>query len=146
MLGALATILLLLLIAGRGFVIALRAPDGFSRLLAGGLSAAIAIQTIIILGGVLRLIPLTGITLPFVPRWQRVADELRDRRHPAGGVIDRNADASRRWLAMTIWFDRLRLLAGVGAAIALIGYGLAVEKGISDARWPRCSVSGGRPR
>ena len=36
---------------------------------------------------------------------------------------------------MTIWVDRLRLLAGVGAAIALIGYGLAVEKGISDARW-----------
>ena len=66
LLGALATILLLLLIAGRGFVIALRAPDGFARLLAGGLSAAIAIQTIIILGGVLRLIPLTGITLPFV--------------------------------------------------------------------------------
>jgi cell division protein FtsW (lipid II flippase) len=47
-------------------VIALRAPDGFARLLAGGLSAALAIQTIIILGGVLRLIPLTGITLPFV--------------------------------------------------------------------------------
>ena len=36
---------------------------------------------------------------------------------------------------MTIWFDRLRLLAGIGAAIALIGYGLAVERGISDARW-----------
>jgi cell division protein FtsW (lipid II flippase) len=66
LLGALATITLLLLIAGRGFVIALRAPDGFARLLAGGLSAALAIQTIIILGGVLRLIPLTGITLPFV--------------------------------------------------------------------------------
>lgn len=66
LLGALATLLLLLLIAGRGFVIALRAPDGFARLLAGGLSAALAIQTFIILGGVTRLIPLTGITLPFV--------------------------------------------------------------------------------
>ena len=66
LLGTLATLLLLLLIAGRGAVIALRAPDGFSRLLAGGLAATIAIQTLIILGGVTRLIPLTGITLPFV--------------------------------------------------------------------------------
>ena len=66
LLGTVATLLLLLLIAGRGMVIALRAPDGFSRLLAGGLAATLAIQTLIILGGVTRLIPLTGITLPFV--------------------------------------------------------------------------------
>jgi cell division protein FtsW (lipid II flippase) len=66
LLGTTATLLLLLLIAGRGLVIALRAPDGFSRLLAGGLAATLAIQTLIILGGVTRLIPLTGITLPFV--------------------------------------------------------------------------------
>lgn len=66
LLGTIATLLLLLLIAGRGFIIALRAPDGFSRLLAGGLAATLAIQTLIILGGVTRLIPLTGITLPFV--------------------------------------------------------------------------------
>jgi cell division protein FtsW (lipid II flippase) len=66
LLGTTATLLLLLLISGRGAIIALRAPDGFSRLLAGGLSATLAIQTLIILGGVTRLIPLTGITLPFV--------------------------------------------------------------------------------
>jgi cell division protein FtsW (lipid II flippase) len=42
------------------------AQDGFSKLLAVGLTFGFALQTFIILGGILRLIPLTGITLPFV--------------------------------------------------------------------------------
>ena len=50
----------------RGFRIALQAADGFSKLLAVGLTAALAIQAFIIMGGVSGLIPLTGITLPFV--------------------------------------------------------------------------------
>lgn len=50
----------------RGYAIALSAPDGFQRLLAGGLTTAVGLQTLIIIGGVVRLIPLTGITLPFV--------------------------------------------------------------------------------
>ncbi len=64
--GAVAVLLLLLLIAWRGFAIGLAAPDGFERLLAIGLSAGLAIQTLLIAGGVVRLIPLTGLTLPFV--------------------------------------------------------------------------------
>jgi cell division protein FtsW (lipid II flippase) len=51
---------------GRGFVIAAQAPDGFSKLLAGGLTAAIGLQAILIIGGVTRLVPLTGVTLPFM--------------------------------------------------------------------------------
>jgi cell division protein FtsW (lipid II flippase) len=50
----------------RGFKIALQAEDGFSKLLAAGLIFGFALQTFIIVGGVLREIPVTGITLPFV--------------------------------------------------------------------------------
>jgi cell division protein FtsW (lipid II flippase) len=64
--GAAAVILLYLLFAYRGLKIAMQAQDGFSKLLAAGLTAAVAIQAFIIVGGVSGLIPLTGITLPFV--------------------------------------------------------------------------------
>jgi len=47
-------------------LIALRAPTMFLQLLAAGLSFIIALQTLVIVGGNARLIPLTGITLPFV--------------------------------------------------------------------------------
>lgn len=66
LLGGVGLILLYLLFVWRGFRIAVCAPDGFSKLLAGGLAAAFGLQTFIIIGGVTRLIPLTGITLPFV--------------------------------------------------------------------------------
>lgn len=64
--GAAALILLYLVFCYRGFRIAMSADDGFSKLLAAGLTATLAIQTFIIVGGVSGLIPLTGITLPFV--------------------------------------------------------------------------------
>jgi cell division protein FtsW (lipid II flippase) len=50
----------------RGMRIALRAEDGFSKLLAAGLTFGLALQTFVIVGGILRIVPLTGITLPFV--------------------------------------------------------------------------------
>jgi cell division protein FtsW (lipid II flippase) len=64
--GAVAVILLYLVFVYRGFRIAMEADDGFSKLLAAGLTATLGIQAFIIVGGVTRLIPLTGITLPFV--------------------------------------------------------------------------------
>ena len=64
--GAAALLLVFMLFCLRGFRIALMAQDGFSKLLAVGLTFGFALQTFIILGGILRLIPLTGITLPFV--------------------------------------------------------------------------------
>ncbi len=64
--GAAGVILLYLIFAYRGFRISMLAQDGFSKLLASGLTAALAIQAFIIIGGVIGLIPLTGITLPFV--------------------------------------------------------------------------------
>lgn len=54
------------LFASRGFGLATRSRDDFSKLLTTGLTITFALQTMIILGGVTRLIPLTGITLPFM--------------------------------------------------------------------------------
>jgi cell division protein FtsW (lipid II flippase) len=64
--GAAALLLVFMLFVARGMKIALQGDDGFSKLLAAGLTFGFALQTFIIVGGVLRLIPLTGITLPFV--------------------------------------------------------------------------------
>ncbi len=64
--GACAVVLIYLLIAARGFKIALLAADGFSKLLATGLTAVFSIQAFVIIGGVTRVIPLTGVTLPFI--------------------------------------------------------------------------------
>lgn len=66
LLGTLAVLALFLLLTYRGLYIALRAADGFARLVAVGLTTILAVQSIIIIGGVTRLIPLTGITLPFI--------------------------------------------------------------------------------
>jgi cell division protein FtsW (lipid II flippase) len=64
--GAVGVILVYLLFMWRGFRIAVWAPDGFSKLLAAGLATAFGLQTFIIIGGVTRVIPLTGVTLPFM--------------------------------------------------------------------------------
>jgi cell division protein FtsW (lipid II flippase) len=64
--GSAALLLVFMVFVLRGFRIALLATDGFSKLLAVGLTFGFALQTFIIVGGVLRVIPLTGITLPFV--------------------------------------------------------------------------------
>jgi len=66
LIGAAGFLLVYMIFLLRGFRIALRADDGFSKLLAVGLSFGFALQTFIIVGGILRIIPLTGITLPFV--------------------------------------------------------------------------------
>jgi cell division protein FtsW (lipid II flippase) len=64
--GAAAVIAIYALIAARGFKTAVMAPDGFSKLLATGLTAVFTLQAFVIMAGVVDLIPLTGITQPFV--------------------------------------------------------------------------------
>jgi cell division protein FtsW (lipid II flippase) len=64
--GSLAVVCLFVLLVQRGFAVALDSRSGFSALLAAGLTAVLALQALIILAGTLELIPLTGITLPFV--------------------------------------------------------------------------------
>jgi cell division protein FtsW (lipid II flippase) len=64
--GAIAVLLTALLFVQRGFKIGMLARDSFSTLLAVGLSAVFALQVFVIVGGVTNVIPLTGVTLPFV--------------------------------------------------------------------------------
>ncbi len=64
--GAAALLLTYMLLAARGFKTAVLARDSFSKLLAVGLSSVLALQVFVIVGGVTRVIPLTGVPLPFV--------------------------------------------------------------------------------
>ena len=64
--GGVGLLLGFLVLIQRGLVIASAATDGFSKLLAGGLTVTLGLQAILIVGGVVRLIPLTGVTLPFM--------------------------------------------------------------------------------
>jgi cell division protein FtsW (lipid II flippase) len=64
--GGAAVVLIYALIAERGFKTAILAEDGFSKLLATGLTTILALQAFVIIGGVTRVIPLTGVTLPFI--------------------------------------------------------------------------------
>lgn len=66
LLGVTAVLLMYVVLVGRGLKAALTSDDGFSKLLATGLATALAVQTFVIVGGVTRVIPLTGVTLPFV--------------------------------------------------------------------------------
>jgi len=66
LIGAAGLLLIYMVFVLRGIRISLLAQDGFSKLLAAGLTFGFALQTFIIVGGVLRIIPLTGITLPLV--------------------------------------------------------------------------------
>ncbi len=66
LLGTTAVLALFLILVARGFRLALRARDEIGTLVATGLTAIIAVQVFVIVGGITRLVPLTGITLPFV--------------------------------------------------------------------------------
>lgn len=66
LLGAVAVVLMYVMLVARGIKVAILHRDDFGKLLAVGLTSVIALQAFIIMGGVTRLIPLTGITLPFM--------------------------------------------------------------------------------
>jgi cell division protein FtsW (lipid II flippase) len=66
LLGSTAILVAFVLFIGTGLRIAQRAANGFDRLLAVGITTLIGFQAFIIIGGVVRLLPLTGVTLPFV--------------------------------------------------------------------------------
>ena len=66
MIGLFAILVLYVLLFERGMKIATAAKDGFGTLFAAGISFTIALQCFIVIGGVTRLIPLTGLTTPFL--------------------------------------------------------------------------------
>jgi peptidoglycan glycosyltransferase len=66
LLGAAAVITCFVLLVGSGLRIAVHTTDPFEKLLAAGLTVLIGVQAFIIMAGVIRLLPLTGVTLPFV--------------------------------------------------------------------------------
>jgi cell division protein FtsW (lipid II flippase) len=64
--GTIALLSAIGLLAGRGIITALQAPDNYRRFLAAGITTHLVAQSILIIGGNLRLLPLTVVTLPFV--------------------------------------------------------------------------------
>lgn len=66
LLGGLAILILILTLVTRGLRLAILARGNFRRLLASGLAALLGLQSILIMGGVIKALPLTGVTLPFL--------------------------------------------------------------------------------
>ncbi len=107
LLGVVAVLVLHALLAARGLRIAWQAERAFDQLLAAGLSALTAFQTLLIVGGTVRALPLTGVTLPFVSyggssllvQFIAIGLLLAISSHPRDGATGRRATDARRRLA-----------------------------------------------
>lgn len=66
LLGSAAVLIAFMLFVGTGLRVAVRSTRVFSKLLAAGLTTIVGVQAFVIIGGVVRVVPLTGVTLPFV--------------------------------------------------------------------------------
>jgi cell division protein FtsW (lipid II flippase) len=109
--GLMAIILMYALIVERGLRVSLVCRDAFGKLLAVGLAVSFALQVFVVIGGVTRLIPLTGLTTPFmsaggsslVANWAIIALLLRisdQARRPAPQISTPDADDATQVVRM----------------------------------------------
>ncbi len=129
LLGALAVIMLYALLVTRGIARARGTGHNFAQLLSAGLALSLGAQALIVLAGVLRVLPLTGITSPFlsyggssmISAWIILALMLR-----AGGD-ERTAGTSAEPVYLSAMIQRMRhvgvgLLAGFVVLSGMLGY------------------------
>ncbi len=117
--GGVAMLGLLAVLVSRGLRLAARARNAFAALLAAGLAVTLGLQAVLIIAGVLRLLPLTGITLPFVSYG---GSSLVTSMVALGLLLLMPSDeAARRWLALP--------LRHLQAAMAALWMGLALALG-----------------
>ncbi|MGD8753331.1 MAG: FtsW/RodA/SpoVE family cell cycle protein [Anaerolineales bacterium] len=134
LIGIIALVLVLALLAQRGLRAALGSTDPFRRYLAAGLSAYLVAQSVLIVGGGLRLLPLTGVTLPFVSYGGSsllvsfLAALLLLHISSGTGAAERRSPSAIRYLPFTIRNLAVFLFLSL-AAVALVSGWWALYRG-----------------
>lgn len=126
--GLLALLVLYVVLAQRGLRTAIGVRDGFGKLFAGGMAFVIAFQCFVVVGGVTRVIPLTGLTMPFLAyggssllaNWiiaallLRISDSARRPAPPTGPVPDGDPAAAEVGPVLPVGSDHVTEVIDLG--------------------------------